>query len=198
MDEYLEKLFADAFRREVEQEENVLRTLPLFAALASLTLLVLREFGGDIPPIDGTWANLALHGLLIAIAAAFLYVFVFMFVALRARRYQFPDDETEIRRTADDLLDFYVNEGLPQAEAEAQAHRELRQQMIAQFAAAASNNRQQNERRHAARSRAFNGLTAALALSLLFVAATYIMEVVPSLPDGPAAAGIHGTQSHGD
>ncbi len=42
--EHLERLFADAFKREVDQEENVARTLPFFATaigtiLATIGLL---------------------------------------------------------------------------------------------------------------------------------------------------------------
>lgn len=53
MDEYLEKLFADAYKRELEQEENVVRSLPFIAAIASVTLPVLREFGDGLRPLDG-------------------------------------------------------------------------------------------------------------------------------------------------
>lgn len=175
MDEYLEKLFAEAYERELEQEENVVRSLPFIAAIASVTLLVLREFGDGLPPPDGSLAALALHGLMVGIGLTFLYVFVFLFIALRSRSYRYPIDEPEIRRTADELIDFYTNEGLPGAEADDAALRDLRRQMIEQFAAAATNNRRQNELRHAARSKAFNGLILGVALSLMFVATIYIM-----------------------
>lgn len=177
MDDYLEKLFADAYKREVEQEENVVRSLPFIAAIASVTLLVLREFGDGLTPLDGSITAYFLHGLLVAVGLLFLYVFVFLFIALRSRNYRYPIDEPQIRRIAEELVDFYTNEGLAPADADAAACRDLREQMIEQFAAAATNNRRQNELRHTARSSAFNGLILALALSLMFVATIYIMEV---------------------
>jgi energy-coupling factor transporter transmembrane protein EcfT len=197
MDEYLEKLFADAYKREVEQEENVVRSLPFIAAIASVTLLVLREFGAGLPLIDGSGLANFLHGLLVAVGLVFLYVFVFLFIALRSRNYRYPIDEPQIRRIAEDLVDFYTNEGLAPAEADAAACRDLREQMIEQFAAAATNNRRQNELRHAARSNAFNGLILALALSLMFVGIIYIMDVVSTatVPDlgAPQAEGVNGS-----
>lgn len=39
--DYLEKTFSDAYRKEVEQEENVWRTLPFFAATLALQLAAL-------------------------------------------------------------------------------------------------------------------------------------------------------------
>jgi hypothetical protein len=57
MEAYLEKLFAEACRQEVEQEENVVRSLQIMAAIASVTLLVLREFGDGAPRFN--WSPLA-------------------------------------------------------------------------------------------------------------------------------------------
>ncbi len=52
MDEYLEKLFAEAYRREIEQEETVIRSLPFIAAIASVIVAVLRDIGSELPPPD--------------------------------------------------------------------------------------------------------------------------------------------------
>jgi len=178
MDEYLEKLFAEAYAREVEQEENVVRSLPIIAAIASVTLLVLREFGDGVPVFD--WSPLAflVHGLIIAIGATFLYVLVFLFVALRPRQYEHPDDADDIRSVAERTLDFYQNEALDAETAEAMALRDVRQQMIEQLARAATNNREQNIERQRARSRAFNGLVAALALAFVLVGTIYSVETL--------------------
>lgn len=188
MDDYLEKLFAEAYRQEVEQEESVVRSLPIIAAIASVTLLVLREFGDGVPRFD--WSPLAfvIHGLIITIGAAFLYVLVFLFVALRPRRYVHPDDATAIRSVAEELLDFYQNEGLGAAEAETMAMRDTRQQMIEQFASASTNNREQNMQRQRARSKAFNGLVAALALAFLLVGTIYWSDTLSAAARAAAAS----------
>ena len=176
MDDYLEKLFADAYGREVEQEENIVRSLPIIAAIASVTLLVLREFGDGVPPFDWSIFAFVVHGLIIAIGASFLYVLVFLFVALRPRQYEHPDDADDIRSVAEETLDFYLNEGLAGDAADAMALRDVRQQMIEQFARSATNNREQNMQRQRARSRAFNGLVAALALAFVLVGTIYSVE----------------------
>ena len=176
MDDYLEKLFADAYGREVEQEENIVRSLPIIAAIASITLLVLREFGDGVPAFDWSILAFVVHGLIIAIGASFLYVLVFLFVALRPRQYEHPDDADDIRSVAEETLDFYLNEGLAGDAADAMALRDVRQQMIEQFARSATNNREQNMQRQRARSRAFNGLVAALALAFVLVGTIYSVE----------------------
>lgn len=188
MDEYLEKLFAEAYRQEVEQEENVVRSLPIIAAIASVTLLVLREFGDGVPRFD--WSPLAflVHGLIVAIGAGFLYVLVFLFVALRPRRYEHPDDATDIRAVAEELLDFYQNENIGAEAAETLALRDLRQQMIEQLAVAATNNREQNVQRQRARSKAFNGLVAALALAFVLVGTIYLSETLAAAAQASAAS----------
>jgi uncharacterized membrane protein len=178
MDEYLEKLFAEAYARELEHEENVVRSLSIIAAIASITLLVLREFGDGVPPFDWTILAFVGHGLIIAIGAAFLYVLVFLFVALRPRRYEHPDDADDIRRVAEEMLDFYHNEGFAGDAGEAMAVRDVRQQMIEQLARAATNNREHNLQRQRARSKAFNGLVAALALAFVLVGTIYLAETL--------------------
>lgn len=178
MDDYLEKLFADAYGREVEQEENIVRSLPIIAAIASVTLLVLREFGDGVPPFDWSIFAFVVHGLIIAIGASFLYVLAFLFVALRPRQYEHPKNTLAIRAIADEIVDFYELQGLDGEAAEAMALRDLRQQMIDQFAFAAANNREQNRQRQSARSRAFNGLVAALALAFVLVGTIYWVETM--------------------
>lgn len=187
MDEYLEKLFADAYKRELEQEESIVRSLPFIAALAGVALLALREFAGVIPAFDGSWRAFAVHGLLVGIGLTFAYVVFHLFLAVGRRGYQYTKDEVAIRRTADELLDFYQSEGLPAEEAERYARQELRAAMIEQWASCASNNRRQNAKRQVASGRAFNGLIAALALALLFIGTTYIMSIIEKA-DGPLDA----------
>lgn len=188
MDDYLEKLFADAYAREIEQEENVVRSLPIIAAIASITLLMLREFGDGVPGFDGSMLALVVHGLIIGIGAAFLYVLVFLFVALRPRSYVYPDDASDIRSIAEELLDFYQGEGLSAEQADAMALRDVRQQMIEQLAAAATINREQNLRRRSARSKAFNGLVAALMLAFVLVSTIYSVETFDFATEHPAGS----------
>ena len=189
MDDYLEKLFADAYRREVEQEENVVRSLPIIAAIASITLLVLREFGDGVPAFDWSVLAFVVHSLILLIGAAFLYVLFFLFVALRPRRYEHPDDEIDIRSVAEATLEHYQNEGKSAEVAEAIALRGIRRQMIEQFASAATNNREQNLRRQRARSEAFNGLVAALALAFVLVGTIYTAETLAAAAQtNPATA----------
>ena len=174
MDEYLEKLFADAFKREVEQEETVVRSLPFIAAAAAIIVAVIREIGRDAPTWSWTPQAVVLHGLLVLSGLSLVYTGWFVFQALRRRPFRYPRGESEIRETAERLVDFHIQEGLAVPAAETEALADLRREMIAQYALCAENNRRQNETRQASRTRAFHGLMAASLFATLLVTTTYL------------------------
>jgi len=62
--DYLEKLFGDAYRKEIDQEENVWRTLPFFAATLALQLAGLAQVRDWVGGVQGWlyWLSLTLLG----------------------------------------------------------------------------------------------------------------------------------------
>jgi hypothetical protein len=55
---HIERTLAEAYRKEIDQEENVWRSLPFFAATLALELAALFQLSTRFPPL-GTWAGLA-------------------------------------------------------------------------------------------------------------------------------------------
>ena len=189
MDEYLEKLFAEAYRRELDQEETVVRSLPFIAAAAAIVIAVVRELGGHASPWDGSPWSYVVHSLLILIGGALVYTGWFVFRALRRRPYRYPRGESEIREIAERLVDYHLKRGLSATEADAAAHADIRREMIGQFAVCAEANRKENESRQRDRTQAFNGIMAAFLFATAFVATTYIdRALIGGQWDAPSSA----------
>ena len=161
MDEYLEKLFAEAYKRELEQEETVIRSLPFIAAAAAIIVAVLRAIGSELPGWRWQLEPLAVHVLLILSGVSLVYAGWFVFQALRRRPFRYPRGEAEIRAISAQMVAYHRQAGLAPEAAEAAALLDLRREMINQYAVCAENNRRQNEARQAARTQAFHGLIGA-------------------------------------
>ena len=48
-DEYLEKIAAERYERELDQEENVVRNLPFAAAALAIIFAFMAAIRGDVP-----------------------------------------------------------------------------------------------------------------------------------------------------
>jgi hypothetical protein len=59
---HIESILSDAYRKEIDQEENVWRSLPFFAATLALELAALFQLITRLPPLEtkAGWASLAL------------------------------------------------------------------------------------------------------------------------------------------
>ncbi|MSP01114.1 MAG: hypothetical protein EXR07_08720 [Acetobacteraceae bacterium] len=49
--DHIEKTLADAYRKEIEQEENIWCSLPFFAAAQALELGAIYQIAGHLPPV---------------------------------------------------------------------------------------------------------------------------------------------------
>lgn len=107
MDAYLERLFAESFKREVEQEETVIRSLPCIAAAAAIIVAVIREVSSELTAWSWDQLTITLHALLILSGGAFAWTGWFVFQALRRRPFRYPRGESEIRETARRLIGYH-------------------------------------------------------------------------------------------
>lgn len=111
LEEVLEKHFLEAYKREIDQDESVWRTLPFFAAAIGLTVTLILPAAGSIAPLHlsaDEWLLLIKYLLFIS-AAAFLGVASFhLYLAMNIRLYrQIPDEVATLdylRRKREDLL----------------------------------------------------------------------------------------------
>ncbi len=161
--DHIEKTLADAYRKEIDQEENIWRSLPFFAATLALQLAVVVQIGQRVADLPSArwWGSLLLltgAGLLSVAALAFLARSIF------PARFRYLAPETELLGYARDLIQ---DESQPGAEPALAA---LRSTLAEQYAVATQHNRRINSHRQWCRSIA-GLLTLCSVLATLAVAA---------------------------
>jgi len=169
-DEYLEKIVAVSYAREIDQEENIFRTLPFAATALAIIFTFIVFIKGDVPnrligiyPIM-IWVLLFLFWVVIA------FSLVFLWRTVSAKSLQFLSPPNELYRYVTDLRNYYRVTGAPLDQIEQRVAEDLRTVMIEQYTLGAVHNQGITVRRLRARTRAFQGLIAALIVALVTVA----------------------------
>lgn len=150
-DEYLASLLADSFKREVDSDEAVWRSLPFFGAMLGLAIALLPQIyrsavgtaglGWTIP----IYALLAVSILLFAIAAGWFWA------VIRPRKYRYPPPDLSILEYTQALRAFYRAEGNDEDQDE-KVRDELRAFVLHEFAHTTTHNRRNNNAKLRARS----------------------------------------------
>jgi hypothetical protein len=164
---HIEKTLADAYRKEIDQEENVWRSLPFFAATLALQLAALFQLIARLPPPE-TGAGL-FSEILLALTGLFMFVALCLLAACIApTRFRYVSREPALFRYTEDLIraeQASKNQGLEDA---FDALGVLKRELAHQFAVATDHNRRINKRRELLR--AFAGLfVIASVLTTLFL-----------------------------
>gem|GEM_PF-1184564 len=176
--EYVEKLVSESFKRELDQEENVVRSLPFFATSIGVLMTLVGFARSALPALTWeVWSVLAygfLAGILISLAA----VLVFLYQAVYERRFLYPMAEPELIGYATQLTGYYevianssqqlgdTPECPDLGTVDALVVRDVRAAVTKQAAEAAVRSRSKTLLRLKARARAFSALLAALAFAL--------------------------------
>ena len=186
-DEYLEKIVAASYAREIDQEENIFRTLPFAAAALAIIFTFMVFIKNDVPDrLTGVygiviWVMLALFWIVIAFALCFLWATV------AAKPLQFLSPPNELYRYVTDLRDYYTAFRTPSDEIEQKVFEDTRTFMIEQYTLGAIHNQRINERRLRARTRAFQSLIVALIVALATVAVLLGHKIVRGGSSGAIA-----------
>jgi hypothetical protein len=150
--DHLEKTFADAYRKEIDQEENVWRSLPFFAAALALQLAALGQAREWLAGLEGP-ALLTAFVLLAVAFAAMLAAIAFLFLSIWPADFQYVAREPAIRDYAEQVHSKAKEAGETVEAAEA-ALRTVKVALAEQYATATDNNRSINQRRARWRTRA--------------------------------------------
>ncbi len=182
---HIEKALSDTYRREIDQEENVWRSLPFFTATLALELTALFQIVDRLPSLQ-TWTGwlslllLILSGLFSLIAllllAASVYPAEFTYIAAEVSLLDYA--ERLIREEQDP-----VNQGLDDRFS---AVVTLKTSLARQYAEATAHNRKINKTRE--RSRSIAGLmticSVLTTLVLVSTSLTYYSQRGPISGDG--------------
>jgi hypothetical protein len=185
--EHLEKLFADAYKREIDQEENVPRTLPFFATALGTILATIGLTRSSLPPIeDGVWGPVIL-ALMCTSLAATIAVVVMIWCATRQQEYPTPARETSLLEFANDTAAYCVATGVDQPDQSPLMY--LRRTVLVQLATATEASRRNNLRRGNFRFLAFQCLTVGLLSTILGLSLILVNGTLNGGSNGTAHAG---------
>jgi hypothetical protein len=175
--DHIEKTLADAYRKEIDQEENVWRSLPFFAATLALQLAAMFQIVDRLPQAwTGVWWDtvgcIVIAGLATLTALGFLSASIF----LARFRYVAPEPE---------LLDYAEGLDVDEQRMSAERHGDpvdglatLKRALARQYAVATHHNRQINQRRALCRSVAGLATLVSVLMTLILVA-TVTLHYVP-------------------
>lgn len=170
---YIEKTLADSYRKEIDQEENVWRSLPFFAATLALQLAALFQIIDKLPDLTTVigWVSLSLlavAGLATLVSLGFLAASIypqrFDYVAkqgllLTYARDLIRDEQTPENQEQDDPFSALVT---------------LKTEIARQYAQATDHNQQINKRRERRRSIAGLAALGSVLVTVFLVGATYM------------------------
>src|SRR5271169_5475947 len=114
--QYLEILVAESYKRELDQEENVVRSLPFAAAalaVTSTTILVIRAY---IPAEAIGFYPIAVWALLIGFGISIAPALWFLFLAVAPKRLQYLSPANELYSYVNDLRNYYTGLETPPEE----------------------------------------------------------------------------------
>src|SRR5258708_4804073 len=144
--DHLEKVLADAYRREIDLDENIWRSLPFFAATIALELGAIYQMAGHLPPpgANARTASLCCFGLT---GGSCLVALMFLMISICPRWFNYVAAEPDLLNYSlsldeDELLAARDADGQP-----LDALVALKHALVRQYAAANHHNRRINQQR---------------------------------------------------
>ena len=183
--EQLERTLADSYKREIEAEENVWRSLPFFAATFALQFAGLAQARDWLLAMQGTTALVAIVLLVLAGGSTALGL-LFLAQSIAPAEFRYLSRETELLRYAGALREQERAAGREATEASAAALASFRATLVAQYAMAVDNNRAINRRRATRRTRAALAILCSVLLVTALVALTLGTNMSHATGAGPS------------
>ncbi|MBR0653961.1 hypothetical protein [Plastoroseomonas arctica] len=166
---HIERTLAEAYRKEIDQEENIWRSLPFFAATLALQLAALFQLVERLPPLS-SWGGWIAVGFLTLSAIATLVALGFLAACIYPQKFRYlaPDEDllNHARLLIQDEADQASGAGFS-------ALVSLKETLALQYAIGAQHNRTINKFRERLRSIAGLATLLSVVLTLFLVAATF-------------------------
>jgi hypothetical protein len=182
---HLEKTLADSYRKEVDQEENIWRSLPFFAATLALQLAALFQLLDRLPPI-GTWPGAAALALLAVSGLCSLVALSFLAASIYPARFLYIAEDAALLEYGLDLITDEMSPSDQAGDGAMSAIVTLKGTLARQYAVATDHNRRINKGRERRRSIAGLATIAAVLSTLVLVAATFLYYIQNHPPKGSA------------
>jgi hypothetical protein len=169
------------YEREIDDNESIWRSLPLFAVLAGLAGTFVNFLVGKAPPFYSGWWSWFVWTLIISNVVIYGWGIRYLVPIVRRRFHRYIANDEEVRKFGTDLMAYHLAVGLCEAEADAKAARETRNYIIAELAQASSQIQKLNHIKASARAQAlfwlFTGFIFSIAISMLIIARTALLPL---------------------
>lgn len=175
---HIEKSLADSYRKEIDQEENVWRSLPFFATTIALQIAALGQFISRLPPSGTIYSLFAI--VLLSLAGLLMLTALFLLaICIKPAKFQYIAREPQLFHYAEDLIAAErtaVAAGNPNPP---MALESLQKQLSIQYAVGADHNRRITKRRELIRTWAGLAIIGSMIATLFLVATVLISHYIP-------------------
>ena len=190
--DHLEKTFADAYRKELDQEENVWRSLPFFAATLALEVTALAQVRAWAIDVAGPGRAVAI-ALLVVVGSATVAALVFLARSVWPADFRYVAREPAFREYAELVRAQAAEDERDPVVAAKVALRTIKAALAEQYATAANNNRRINQARALWRTRAGLATLISVLVVLVLVALAVVVHIDADVRSSTPAAGFPGT-----
>src|SRR5487761_1396879 len=118
--EYLETLVAESYKRELDQEENVVRSLPFAAAALAVISTIMVVVRSYVPAGAIGFYPVAVWACLIAFGVSVAWTLCLLFLAVAAKRLQYLSPPNELYEYVISLRNYYIAIGTSPQQTEQQ------------------------------------------------------------------------------
>lgn len=195
---YMEETLSEAYKKEIDQEENVWRSLPFFAATLALQVTALVKVVTKMPPTFSIIGYVA-SGLLIVTGVLDVSAIVFLCYSIWPRRFRYVAPEPELLKYARDLIadeeEGQEDEG---QEKPVSALVTLKWEIARQYAEGAAHNRLINKGRELWRARAGLAILISVLMTVFLAAVNFVDYLHVSVNKDPGNAAVHRTVPAGN
>jgi len=171
---YVADLANDSFKRQVELDESVWRSLPFFAATFAFVAAVTGKAALDAPTFSGSAFSIIANAFFTLAIGSLAWALRWFWTVLRTREYEIPADDAAVRLYAEQMTTYHHQLGLSGTDLDDKVVEELRLFMIEQYGSAARTNFTHNTARLTARSRVLLFMLAGFVLAFLCEATIFI------------------------
>jgi hypothetical protein len=175
--EYLEALMGELYKREIDQEENVVRSLPFVAVGLALLSTIMIFIAKYIPTHPLCIYTITVWIMLFLLVCLIVRIIFFLYVSVSRQTFQYIASPNILYDHATNLISYYTILGRTSPEVTDSVIADMRTLMIQQYATGATHNQAINIARSAARGKAFGSLVLALALAFAMVVTISVHEV---------------------
>jgi hypothetical protein len=170
---YIEKTLADSYRKEIDQEENVWRTLPFFVATLALQVNALVQVVHQFPDLT-TNIGRTENGLLVLAAVSDLVTLGFLGISIWPKKFTYLARDTALLDYAEDLIEAEENAAKDGTDDKPiSALVTLKWEIAKQYAVGADHNRRINKLRERWRARAGLSILFAVLVTICLAGTIY-------------------------